>query len=705
MKRVPWYLGVVLILSCPNPITYTIMPMPDADLIREAAASYQTRPHYSLELLERVTGKHAQAAKNLALCRLYLDQREYVRAAALIDSCGPDADFGDYEIHIALSRARRWPDLAVRARNSLLQSLARYRSGDYSGCRGTIRQDTTMPALRTLYLARSFVNLDLCDSALAVLAAVDSIPRYLQDDYRDLLLELLPSSRNVAAVKKQMDLLKDPALREYALLKYYEKHRDRAGQSEAAWKLIRQYPGSAGALHALDLVHPQTPQEHRSCGLAYYNHGRYGPAVTDLEQAPMDASIRFYLGRAHYELKSYGRALSYLAALGTAEALYYQGRIHENKESFDLAIVLYDSLYRLHPRSKYALYGLRQKAFLLEDLGDTLKAVEAFLKINERNTKFRAALQLYRLGRLNEAAAILAGSSDPEYVYWQIRVRERLAQPVDSLKAFLSRQYPLSYYSLLKNRTRLPVDTLPFDRWLVQLGDTAVSFDRPDSLRIARAIAYFEIGETKFGIAELALLDPLSVGDLRYLNELCDRYGADRPAINYALTIKERAEQKGIYAMPVGLFRRIYPVRYLLSIRETGLEASLILALLWQESLFDPDAVSTADARGLMQIIPETGAVLASQLGIAPYSLFDAGTSIRFGTQYLRDLKREFNSNILALAGYNAGPVTVRRWLKKNPNSETDEFVELIPYSETRNYLKYILARQIIYKNLLDSTD
>jgi len=175
--------------------------------------------------------------------------------------------------------------------------------------------------------------------------------------------------------------------------------------------------------------------------------------------------------------------------------------------------------------------------------------------------------------------------------------------------------------------------------------------------------------------------------------------------IALALKLKETAEKMNIYRLPVELFRQIYPVRYLFSLEEQKVDLSLFLALLWQESLFDPNATSVADARGLMQIIPETGALLADQLGFDSFSLYDPRTSIRFGSQYYLDLYRGFNSPVLSLAGYNAGPVNVRRWLGKNPNSETDEFVELIPYSETRNYIKYILARQIIYRNLLIDAD
>ncbi|KPL12623.1 hypothetical protein AMJ74_06525 [candidate division WOR_3 bacterium SM1_77] len=123
--------------------------------------------------------------------------------------------------------------------------------------------------------------------------------------------------------------------------------------------------------------------------------------------------------------------------------------------------------------------------------------------------------------------------------------------------------------------------------------------------------------------------------------------------------------------------------------------------MIWQESLFDPYAVSPANAKGLMQIIPSTAKMIAAELGTSGYSYSDPVISIRFGMHYFKKMLQEFNSIPLSLAAYNAGPIRVRRWVRNDPNSETDTFIELIPYDETRNYVKYILARQQIYRTVL----
>jgi soluble lytic murein transglycosylase len=76
--------------------------------------------------------------------------------------------------------------------------------------------------------------------------------------------------------------------------------------------------------------------------------------------------------------------------------------------------------------------------------------------------------------------------------------------------------------------------------------------------------------------------------------------------------------------------------------------------------------------------------------------------SIRFGCYYFLNLYHEINSVPYALAGYNAGPVRIKRWLAQNPNPELDAFIDLIPFDETRNYVKLILARQRIYDQIME---
>lgn len=120
----------------------------------------------------------------------------------------------------------------------------------------------------------------------------------------------------------------------------------------------------------------------------------------------------------------------------------------------------------------------------------------------------------------------------------------------------------------------------------------------------------------------------------------------------------------------------------------------LVAAVMREESHFNPEAVSPVGAMGLMQIMPSTGRQIAGELGEGGFkktSLLEPGTSIRFGSWYLGQLLKRFDGDVvLTIAGYNAGPNAAARWAGALPR-ETDEFIESIPYDETRGYVKRVL--------------
>ncbi|MEE9562679.1 MAG: lytic transglycosylase domain-containing protein, partial [Thermoanaerobaculia bacterium] len=134
------------------------------------------------------------------------------------------------------------------------------------------------------------------------------------------------------------------------------------------------------------------------------------------------------------------------------------------------------------------------------------------------------------------------------------------------------------------------------------------------------------------------------------------------------------------------------------------LPASLVLAMIRQESAFDPSARSWAGARGLMQLMPATGRELARRIGVK-YSterLSDPNFSIRLGTTYFSQVLEMFEGNeALALAGYNGGPYRIKRlWRKSGSNAELDYFIEGLSLPETTTYVKRILLFADSYRQL-----
>ena len=134
------------------------------------------------------------------------------------------------------------------------------------------------------------------------------------------------------------------------------------------------------------------------------------------------------------------------------------------------------------------------------------------------------------------------------------------------------------------------------------------------------------------------------------------------------------------------------------------LDRYLAWSVMREESAFRPSVVSKAYAIGLMQMIPQTGKEVASLLGktdFHPENLKDPMTNIEFGILYLKNRMEEFGGNMIyTLASYNAGPDAVNRWRKWGDTLAPDEFIELIPYDETRDYVKKVMTSYWIYRGL-----
>ena len=139
-------------------------------------------------------------------------------------------------------------------------------------------------------------------------------------------------------------------------------------------------------------------------------------------------------------------------------------------------------------------------------------------------------------------------------------------------------------------------------------------------------------------------------------------------------------------------------------------ETSLVLAIVRQESEYDDQAVSYAGARGLMQLMPATARSVAKEvgLGFAPHKLTsDPDYNVMLGQSYLASLIQDFNGYLpLAIAAYNAGPYRVRQWIKLNGDPrdrdvDPIDWIELIPFSETRNYVQRVLENVQVYRRRL----
>ncbi len=201
----------------------------------------------------------------------------------------------------------------------------------------------------------------------------------------------------------------------------------------------------------------------------------------------------------------------------------------------------------------------------------------------------------------------------------------------------------------------------------------------------------------------------------REWDEALSRYSDEQRRIAVEVAQDNGWFDRGVFALVnVGGKRypeetRLYQLRFPLHHQDTirreaarnRLDPAWIAAEIRAESVFDPNARSSADARGLMQVLPGTGAEVAAKIGMpwgGGQSLYDADTNIVLGSAYLRQLMDKYGGKpYQVMAGYNAGPAPLGRWMSQRPAMDADFWIETISYKETREYVARVLSFSTVY--------
>jgi soluble lytic murein transglycosylase len=168
------------------------------------------------------------------------------------------------------------------------------------------------------------------------------------------------------------------------------------------------------------------------------------------------------------------------------------------------------------------------------------------------------------------------------------------------------------------------------------------------------------------------------------------------------------AASASLESIPLPYWRILFPEPYWSIIKaeaaKNNVDPYLVAALIRQESEFNPSVISYANAWGLMQLLPSTGKTLARQEGMTHFQTFqllDPETNIQLGTRYLKQTLDKFGGvPEYALAAYNAGDSRVQDWQTAGPYGGMDEFVESIPFTQTREYVQAILRNIEIYREI-----
>lgn len=307
----------------------------------------------------------------------------------------------------------------------------------------------------------------------------------------------------------------------------------------------------------------------------------------------------------------------------------------------------------------------------------------------------------YRSGEFSKAAeafALLHGEyQDPKYLYWQARSAEAAGEDASPLYGKLLASginfYSVMSHALGKGPLGSPVSYSRITSEAPVIRDrVAERVDALISLDMKReAVLELDAASRKASARE----------ELLFLMITYQSLGEFRRAIGLASRL------------PVsdGMHRFWYPLAFWDIVegasRKNGIDPFVALAVMREESRFDAVAKSPAGAYGLMQLMPSTAYRLdrTLKLGLSrPSQLTDARTNISLGTFYLNALLREFRSVPHALAAYNAGEAAVHRWQDRGAYKSVDEFIEDIPYPETRNYVKKVILSYFQYSRASGNT-
>jgi soluble lytic murein transglycosylase len=270
--------------------------------------------------------------------------------------------------------------------------------------------------------------------------------------------------------------------------------------------------------------------------------------------------------------------------------------------------------------------------------------------------------------------------------------------------------YPMSYYAVL-SREKLG-SKVPTIQRAAKL-KSEPKFEPEPGLRVraerARALEAAGYGEwAEFELKYAAANEGQPFAAALQLAELSARQGAHGRGLRYIKGIARGYLSIPLESAPERFWQLAFPLPYRESLenhsRTQSLDPFIVAGLVRQESEFDPNAISRARAYGLTQVLPSTGRQLSRTAGIAGFTasmLFDPDTNLRLGTMYLKSLLDQHGGNWPeTLAAYNAGKSRVTRWLTWAKYREPAEFIETIPFSETREYVQSVLRNADVYRHL-----
>lgn len=641
------------------------------------------------------------------------------------------------------------PPCAAAARLGLLEGYLTLADGDAAGA--SLRLEATRPpkgleAFHAFYLAEALSWANAKARAVKwFLAAKKLAPAWL---LKRIDLRLAELWLELGQAPKAKDVLEAAASENPTAELLYERALARAATGE---------PEKARA--DLRLVYLRFPA-HPHAALAAALLERAGPLVLTLSEKVLRGQALLAAGSARGALKELssvappaGSAAEARVELTRAQALFAQGKEPEARAELELAelgppevaaeALALEARRRLHgqdnaaartlflavdaryPRSTEADEAGYLAAWLAMQLGDEETAVREFDAFEVKHASSRRrdearwfkAWSLYRLKQYQAVRQTLASlGADfprsalvPQARYWAARAGQLLPAPDGGPRLDVAQEYREvaatfagSFYGLLARERLRELGEEPPAAW--PAGARALAPKTPPSLKLAIELSRAGLlrdasEEVQRAVAQVGTADDaLTWGHaLQSLGE----YGAAHAlAARYLWGPVYTARQPEAVAL---MYPRAFREAVERACAARGLDPFLAWAIMRRESAFRPDVVSAADARGLMQLIPPTARAIAGELKEDPPDpdeLYSPSRNIELGTWYLAALLERMGHPALCAASYNAGPGAVVGWVSKNGGLPLDEWVEEIPYKETRGYVKQVCADYAVYQEL-----
>lgn len=424
----------------------------------------------------------------------------------------------------------------------------------------------------------------------------------------------------------------------------------------------------------------------------------------------------FWLGRLAIRQGEEGRLLQierqlaerFPASPERAKLLFMVGDFYEGREQTEPAIKTYLRVIAeapTDPSAEDAVWRLGWIAYKARRYGDAIKTFEDYL--------------------LRRPAGPLGG----QFGYWIGRSAEAMDQPLKAAQAYreVCRKFLRTFYchqaaARLNSRS---IGDAEADRSADASPDAVLKTNNGAVIGLPTGGADAALTRDRHYSIALELmtlhLKPEAVGELTYLTE---RYATDKATVlrlsellyaagDYHHSLRllrlyfQDVLEKGGDDIPRSFWEQAYPYRFLEWVKRQAptptADPYLVAAVTREESAFDPKAVSKVGALGLMQLMPFTGEWVAKRVGLKSFSpglLLDEAVNIRLGAWYLQHLVEQFNGNVvLAVASYNAGPEAVGRWAEKGVG-DMDEFIESIPFNETRYFTKKVIRSYNEYRRI-----